>query len=804
VTTLSAGARLGPYEILSPLGSGGMGEVYRARDPRLGRDVAIKVLPAAFSADPERLRRFEQEARAAAALNHPNIVTIHSVEEADGTHFLTMECIEGRSLGELIPKEGMPVNRLLDIAIPLADAISAAHQTGITHRDLKPANVMITADGRVKVLDFGLAKLREPSPVDPVVSALPTVAPTGEGRIVGTVAYMSPEQAEGKPIDQRSDLFSLGVMLYEMVTGGRPFTGDTSVSVLSSIIKDTPRSVTDLKPALPRELSRIIKRCLVKDPEYRYQSTKDLRNDLRELQQDTDGTQRQASSGSRADAGTPVGVTTRDRTTRLATTGAVVLLAIALVVGRLWFTRASTGGPIDSLAVLPFVNVGADPNAEYLSEGITENLINSLSQLPTLRVVPRSTVFRYKGRELDFQKVGHELGVRAVLTGRVVQRGDTLNIQTDLVDVTADAQLWGRQYTRTFADLITVQEEIATAVSDKLRLRPTSDEQTRLTKRYTQNPEAHQLYLKGQFYWNRRTAQTLQRAVAYFQQAIDKDPGYALAWAGLADCYSLYGFYGAGSPREAAPRGKEAALTALRIDDTLAEAHTALGWIMVTYDWDWSGGERELKRAIELNAHDGLSQSRYATYLGGMGRVNDAIEGDKRAREMEPLSLIISATMGRMIYYARQYDQAIEELGKSLDMDPNFGQAHLYLGWAYEQEARYEEAIAELHKGLTLSGGESEMAGALGHAYAVSGKTGEAQKALVDLKERSTKQYVAPFDFALIYVGLGAKSPAFEWLEKAYEDHSTWLTWIKADPRFDTVRDDLRYHDLLRRMKIPE
>jgi serine/threonine protein kinase/Tfp pilus assembly protein PilF len=762
---LAVGARLGPYDILALLGAGGMGEVYRAKDPRLGRDVAIKVLPAAFSVDADRLRRFEQEARVAAALNHPNIVTIHSVEEADGTHFLTMEFIEGRPLSELIPKHGMPLDRLLNIAIPLADAISAAHQSGITHRDLKPANVMVTADGRVKVLDFGLAKLREP-PIEPVVSALPTQALTGEGRIVGTIAYMSPEQAEGKPVDQRSDTFSLGIMLYEMAVGERPFTGDTSVSLLSSIIKDTPRAVTDLNPVLPLELSRIIKHCLVKDPEYRYQSPKDLRNELRELQQDTNAGDILASRAPRA--------------------------------------RVSTSGPIDSLAVLPFVNVGADPNTEYLSDGMTENLINSLSQLPKLRVVPRSTVFRYKGRELDLQKIGRELTARAILTGRVVQRGDTLNIQTDLVDVAEDSQLWGRQYTRTFTDLITVQEEIATAVSEKLRLGPTTAEQKRLTKRSTENPEAHQLYLKGQFYWNRRTGQTLLRATEYFQQAIDKDPGYGLAWAGLADSYSLYGYYGAGSPREAGPRAKEAALRALRIDDTLAEAHTALGRVMETYDWDWSGAQRAFKKAIELSPHDGLPQARYASYFEAMGRVDDAIAEINRAQEIEPLSRIISSLAGRVFYHARQYDRVIEELGKSIEMDPNFAQTHLFLGRAYEQKAGYENAIAELQMGLTLSGGESEMAGALGHAYAVSGNGGEAEKALAALKERSTQHYVAPFDIAVIYVGLGAISSTFEWLEKAYEDHSTWLFLIKVDPRFDTIRNDPRYRDLLRRMRIPE
>jgi TolB-like protein len=459
---------------------------------------------------------------------------------------------------------------------------------------------------------------------------------------------------------------------------------------------------------------------------------------------------------------------------------------------------------IDSLAVLPFINVGADPNAEYLSDGITENLINSLSQLPRLRVVPRSTAFRYRSRDLDLPKIGRELTVRAILTGRVVQRGDTLNIQTDLVDVAGDSQLWGHQYTRAFADLVTVQEEIATAVTDKLRLRPTTDEKKRLTKRHTENAQAHQLYLKGQYCWNGRTAETLQRGAEYFQQAIDKDSAYGLAWAGLADCLSLYGFYGAGSPREVAPKAKQAALMAVRIDDTLTEAHTALGWIKVSYDWDWAGGERELQRAIDLNPRGGAAQSRYAAYLEAVGRVDEAIAENQRAREREPLSLIIGALRGRTFLHARRYDRAIRELGECLDLDPNFAQAHLYLGWAYEEQRKYEEALAELQKGFTLSGGESEMAGALGHAYAVSGKSVEAEKALLMLMERSAQHYVAPFDVALIHLGLGAKDSAFEWLEKAYEDHSTWLIWLKVDPRFDTIRDDPRYRDLLRRMRIPE
>jgi serine/threonine-protein kinase len=801
---LTLGTRLGPYEIQAPLGSGGMGEVYRAHDPKLKRDVAIKVLPQHTAADPDRRARFEREAQSIAALNHPNIVTIHSVEDADGVLFLTMELVDGQPLDALIVKGGLPLARILALAIPLADAVSAAHQKGITHRDLKPANVMVTTDGRLKVLDFGLAKLVE-GPAEaghyvPDLTTSPTIASsplTREGRIVGTVAYMSPEQAEGKPIDHRSDIFSLGVMLYELATGERPFTGDTSVSLLSSIIRDAPRQATELRPALPRELSRIIKQCLVKDPEYRYQSAKDIRNELRALQQESQSGELDAS-----DVGRPIGLR-KQRPVALAA-GAVLLLVGATIGGWLWLTRASTGSPIDSLAVLPFVNVGADPEAEYLSDGITENLINSLSQLPTLRVVPRSTVFRYKGRELDLRAVGRELTVRAVLTGRVVQRGETLNIQTELVDVNEDSQLWGRQYDRTSADIIAVQEEIARAVSEQLRLATSSDEQKLLTRRSTENPEAHQLYLRGQYYWNKRTSQMLRRAVDYFQQAIEKDPNYGLAWAALADCYSIYGFYGVESPVKAAPRAKDAAQRALSIDDTLAEAHSALGFTRFTYDWDWPAAESEFKRAIELDPDNGLPRQRYAMLMMLMGRRDEAFVESRRSREVEPLSSNHNAQHGRIFYHARQWDQALRELTQSLDLDPNYAQTYLYLGWVYEQQGKYAEAIAHIQRGLDLSGGESEMAGALGHAFAAAGKRDEAEKLVAELKERSTRQYVAPFDVALIYAGLGDKNATFEWLDKAYEDRSSWFTWMAVDARFDGVRGDPRFRDLLRRMKIPE
>jgi TolB-like protein/tetratricopeptide (TPR) repeat protein len=802
---LAAGARLGSYEILSALGSGGMGEVYRARDAKLDREVAIKVLPAEFSRDSDRLRRFEHEARAAAALNHPNIITIFSVEEADGTRFLAMELVDGKSLAASIPKGGMALDRLLGIAIQLTDAMSAAHHVGITHRDLKPANVMIASDGRVKVLDFGLAKRTPVSPLDVAqLSAAPTKTQTVEGSIVGTVAYMSPEQAEGKAVDQRSDVFSLGIILYEMATGERPFTGNTSISVLSSIVKDTPRLVTDVKPELPRELSRIIRRCLMKDPEYRFQTAKDLRNDLIELKQERDSGESQVAvdgRGRRAGGGR----TARQQPVRIVAVAAVAVLVVAVLVAWMWFGRGSpASGAIDSLAVLPFVNIGGDPNTEYLSDGITENLINGFSQLRKLRVVPRARVFHYKGRESEPEKVGRELNVLAVLTGRIVQRGTDLIVQVDLVDVTNDSQLWGRQYTTRFSEIITLQDDIATAVAEKLGLSPTREERKRLTKRYTENADAHQLYLKGRYLWNRRTPATVRHAEQYFQQAIERDPGYALAWAGLSDCYGVYAIYGVLSNRDSIPRAKEAAGKALELDDTLAEAHASLGYAD-GYEWDWSGAEREFQRAIALDpGYPTAHHWRATNYLEPMGRLEEAYAEFQRAQELDPLSLVISATMARTLIFARHYDRAAQQLSKTLEIDSSFALAHLYVGLMDEQTGKIEHAIAEFKEWQHLSGDDPAATGALGHAYAVLGRRSEARQALARLQELSQTRYVAPYDVAVVYMGLGDTDSAMEWLKRAYEDHSAWLIWLKLDHRFESIRNDARYRELLHGMNIPE
>jgi len=610
--TYASGARIGPYEILAPLGAGGMGEVYRARDTRLGRDVAVKVLPAAFSVDPDRLRRFQQEARAASALNHPNILTIYDVGEQEGSPYVVSELLEGETLRERLAGAALPVRKAMDYGIQIAEGLAAAHEKGIVHRDLKPENLFVTKDGRVKILDFGLAKLTRPEASGPLTEAPTATAGTEPGLVMGTVGYMSPEQVRGQAADHRSDIFAFGAILYEMLAGRRAFGGASAADTMSAILKEEPGFAPTHPDASPA-LEQIVRRCLEKSPGERFQSARDLAFALNNL----------------SVPGAPsVSPRVSVRWGRLALWAVVCVGAVLLV---LFYGRGRK--PIDSLAVLPFVNASADPETEYLGDGITESLINSLSRLPNLRVISRASVFRYKGKDQDPGAVARELGVRAVVTGRVTQRGDMLSIGTELVDTRDNRQLWGERYNRKFADVLAVQEEIAKQISENLRLRLTGEEQTRLAKRATANPAAYQAYLKGFHHTRQFTKEGIEKGMEYFRQALALDPKYAPAYAGLAYSYEwLCDWYAA--PKEVVPAAMEAARKALELDPSLAEAHWILAWAKFTYDYDWTGAEQEFRRAIELNPADSVARSWYGLCLGALGRFEPGLQEIKRALEL--------------------------------------------------------------------------------------------------------------------------------------------------------------------------
>jgi serine/threonine protein kinase/Tfp pilus assembly protein PilF len=829
---LAPGTHLGPYEILSPLGAGGMGEVYRARDTRLGREVALKLLPAEYTRDKDRLRRFEQEARAASSLNHPNIVTIYEIGQIEGAHFISTEFIEGWTLRQQIAEGRRKLLEALDVAVQVASALSAAHAAGIVHRDIKPENVMQRPDGYVKVLDFGLAKLTEkfprPRPVNPDAPTLVAVD-TDPGRVMGTVQYMSPEQARGERVDARTDVFSLGVMLYEMVRGRAPFTGATTSHVIVMILEKDPPPLTKSSAEVPADLQWIVSKALAKERDERYQGIRDMLVDLKRVKQRLEFAAAQGRSApisvnhwpetSAGQATIPdaedeiqsVESAIRDAQSASATRSMssaeyliseirrnkrmllLTLLFFVLTSGAIaYFTRSNSA--IDSVAVLPFVNVGADQKLEALSEELTQSLINSLSQLsPKLRVVPRSVVAGYKGREVDPRKVGQELNVRAVITGRIQQQGDMVNIQADLIDVAQISQLWGHNYTKKIADLLLAQEEVSKDIFTNLRLRLSIEEKRQL--------EAYLLYLKGRNEWRKRTVGGLQQAIEHFQQAIKQDANYAPAYAGLADCYNMLVIYGVRHPKDAFPRAKEAAERALEIDDTLAEAHTSLAFIKFRWEQDWLEAEREFKLAIEHNPRYAAAHQWYSSYLVALGRFDEAIAEAKQTQQLEPLSLITSSHLGYIYYLAGQYDRAIEQCRKLLGMDPNFFPARRYLGLAYEQKGMYREAITELEQAAKLSGSPLIIA-LLGHAYAAAGQREEAEKKLAELEQLSKQRYISPYMIAGIYAGLNEKERAFAWLERAFEERDVWLMNLKVDPVFVGLHTDARFAELLGRLRL--
>jgi serine/threonine protein kinase/tetratricopeptide (TPR) repeat protein len=832
------------YRILDKLGTGGMGEVYLAEDTSNGRRVALKLLPAHVTKDEKTLQRFKKEASAILKLNHPNILTIFEIGQDDTFQFIATEYINGETLRDHLWRNEMKIDEVLGISIQVARALEAAHAEGIIHRDIKPENIMLRHDlvGRdrlVKVLDFGLAKLTEKRSSDPDAVTMP-IHHTEPGTVMGTTGYMSPEQTRGLEVDARTDIFSLGIVLYEMVARRAPFEGPTDSHVKVSILDHEPPPLVSKSQPLPHQLERIVKKALAKDRTKRYQTITDLKTDLENLRDELDRNAVELSvtpdseDGERSVQHTtaPAGKkSTAQRSAELQPTrtlssaeyivtgvgrhkiaALVTVAALLLAVAGIVYLRSASNPGINSVAVLPFVNDSLDPNAEYLSDGITESIINNLSQLPNLKVMSRNAVFRYKGQKIDPQEVGRNLGVGAVLTGRVVKVGEKLIIKTELVNVADGAQLWGAEYNNSMADIFTVQEEISRKIFEKLRVKLTGEDEERLAKRYTNDTEAYQLYLKGRYFWNKRDEAGLRNGIKFFKQAEEKDPTYALAYSGLADSYALLCDIGAVAPLEEMPNAKLAAERALSIDPRLAEGYTSRAFIKLAYDWDWPSAESDFRRALELNPKYATAHQWYASFLTQMGKYDLARREIEQAQQLDPLSPIINANSGLYLYYAHKYDEAIEQYRKTLEIDPGFGVAHYYLGLAYLQKKEYGKAIEEFKIVMDSTGGASaandeldgddlETAAALAYAYSASGKRAEAQTLLGKMIELQQRRYVSPLYLATIYTGLGEKEQAIEHLKKAYENRHPGLVLIRVEPLFDSLRDDQRFQELLRRFE---
>ena len=779
------GRTVSHYRILEKLGGGGMGVVYEAEDLNLGRRVAVKFV-ASQASDPTMLERFRREARAASALNHPNICTIYDFGEHNGELFLVMELLQGQTLGSRIGGKPVPVPETITIASQICDALSVAHQNGIIHRDIKPGNIFITTGGQAKLLDFGLAKVVEQDDLTARRENL-----TRSGTTVGTVAYMSPEQVLGQDLDARTDLYSLGAVLYEMLTGVPPFRGRSGAEISDNILHGTAAPPIRLNPDSPSALEVIALKALEKDRDLRYQSAVEFRADLKRLDRDS--------------AATPYA----PRPKRPWAIGAIALAVIALAIAgmiALRKPRSIAPAKIDSLAVLPLETFSRDPDRQEFADNMTEAITTNLAKISALRVVSRTSAMRYRGSGKSVPDIGRELNVDAVVEGSVERAGNRVRITAQLVRAATDQHIWAEAYDRDLADVLMLQDDVARSIANQIQVKLTPAEHALLTKARKVDPEAYDLYLKGRYFWFKRNPEANEKAIDYFRRAIDKDPTFADAYSGLADGYSIFGYsFSGGSmlPSEVQPKALAAARRAVELDDSSAAAHSSIGFIKFNYDWDWRGAEAEFRRAIDLNPGWPDGHHWYAHYLAACGRFPEAEAESKRALQLDQLNPVMMGHLGWHYLFARQFDKALIQFNKTIDLDPDANVPHWYQGWVYEQKGMYSDALREMNKAQDLSKSNLIIRGDIGHLYAVSGHTEKAKEVIDELKKFSATRYVNPFEIALIYVGLGDKEHAFQWLEAAYQERSDLLVYLNVDPRLDPIRSDPRFANLVRRVGIP-
>ncbi len=785
------GESIDHYRIESLIGVGGMGEVYLARDERLGRKVALKFLPGSLTANQAQLSRLEHEARTASALNHPNILTVHEIGVNGRRHFIATEFIEGETLRAVLTRGKLDLREALNIAIQVGSALAAAHKSGVLHRDIKPENIMLRPDGYAKVLDFGIAKLTEQQPAsnDHDVGAT-AMLQTRPGLLLGTSGYMSPEQARGQTVDARTDIWSLGVVLHEMIAGTPPFGGETQSDCIASVLKTKPPPLSGVSSDFPDKPQSIVDKALCKDREQRYQTINEMLADLRSLKGELEA---EASLW-------PIFAKIKRHKRGILLTAIAALFVAGAVVYHFYFVSPAPPVTEKSVAVLPFTDLSPIGDQAYFCDGIQEEILTRLSKIRDLKVISRTSTQRFKSVPADLREIARRLGVANILEGTVQKAADQVRVNVRLVNIESDSHVWSDSYDRKLTDIFAVESDIAKTVADSLKAKLTRSEQEAIDVRPTANHEAYELYLKGRFFWDKRTAAALRKAIDYFDHAIAKDPHYALAHAGLADCYDLLSEYSDLSPTECYPKAKAAAIRALALDETLGEAHTSLAYSLLNYDWDFRGAEREYQRAIELNPNYATAHQWYAECLMTLGRHVQALAEIKRAQQLDPLSLIINQGVGGKYLYARRYDDAMAQFQRTLELYPNFPPTRQRLGWCYSQKRMYEEAIASMQTAVEFSENSTQMIASLGYTYAAAGQRDAAQGVIDELERRSKQSYVDAYFVATIFAALGEKDQAFAFLNKAYAERSKWLSYLNVDFQLDNLRSDSRFDPLVQRV----